>query len=165
MLRDLQTSPAELTVSGCRTIEILLIPYLARASDADSAVSHMSQTWSLCVPCRTSLLQWLAELQLKLLINLPHFLDPLTCALLVHGYRAEALRFSNSETEIPEAAFRGQRRIANDAFSAAASWSGILWFLYELWILIQSVDKVMMCAVHRLCFFKTRLWLVSATYF
>lgn len=48
MLRDLQTSPAELTVSGCRTIEILLIPYLARASDADSAVSHVTGVVTLC---------------------------------------------------------------------------------------------------------------------
>lgn len=80
MLRDFQTSPAAWTVPGCRRTEILLIPCLARASDAASAVSHMSRMWSLCVPGQTKLLQCFAELQLKLSINPSHFLDPLTCA-------------------------------------------------------------------------------------
>lgn len=46
MLRDFQASSAKQTVSGCRIIEIPLIPLLARDSDAASGVSHVSQTWS-----------------------------------------------------------------------------------------------------------------------
>lgn len=104
-------------------------------------VTHLTDVVSLCL-CSDRSLVAACKLQLKLCINLPLFFGPLACAL-VHGHRAEAICSSNSEAEIPETAFRGQRRIANDTFAALASYSGILGgFLYELGVLIQSADKV-----------------------
>lgn len=63
---------------------------------------HTSQMWWLCVPGQTSLLQWLAELQLKLFINLSHFLDPLTCTLVrdtEFAFQAQGLKFLKQPLE------------------------------------------------------------------
>lgn len=116
VLRDLKASPAKQTASGSKIIAIMLIPSFGRDSSAAGAASHVSQARSLLVSDQTHLLHWLAGFKLKLCINLPLFFHPVACALAHRHSRTEAICCSNSEVEIPETAFRGQRRIANGTF-------------------------------------------------